>query len=138
MFQRRACGTNFHMYFQHFEGLIREGDELKEVNGVSLEHRKPKDILSLLVSLTSAAGLHCLLQCLLIGCFCFPLFSCFQSSLSSFQCCNLKDEAGIALHFFLLSTKPSKRQSVFQYTSVSLPVAVCGSQLQPCLFLLKM
>ncbi|KAE8291262.1 MAGUK p55 subfamily member 7 [Larimichthys crocea] len=29
-------------------GLIHEGDELKEVNGVSLEHRKPKEILSLL------------------------------------------------------------------------------------------
>uniref|UniRef100_A0A668UPX2 Membrane protein, palmitoylated 7b (MAGUK p55 subfamily member 7) n=1 Tax=Oreochromis aureus TaxID=47969 RepID=A0A668UPX2_OREAU len=33
-------------------GLIHEGDELKEVNGVSLEHRKPKEILPLLVSLT--------------------------------------------------------------------------------------
>uniref|UniRef100_A0A672YQN0 Membrane protein, palmitoylated 7b (MAGUK p55 subfamily member 7) n=1 Tax=Sphaeramia orbicularis TaxID=375764 RepID=A0A672YQN0_9TELE len=31
-------------------GLIHEGDELKEVNGVSLEHRKPKEILPLLVS----------------------------------------------------------------------------------------
>uniref|UniRef100_A0A3B3URH4 MAGUK p55 subfamily member 7-like n=1 Tax=Poecilia latipinna TaxID=48699 RepID=A0A3B3URH4_9TELE len=30
-------------------GLIHEGDELKEVNGVSLEHRKPKEILPLLV-----------------------------------------------------------------------------------------
>ncbi|XP_078120964.1 MAGUK p55 subfamily member 7-like [Sander vitreus] len=30
-------------------GLIHEGDELKEVNGVSLEHWKPKDILTLLV-----------------------------------------------------------------------------------------
>ncbi|KAK5859594.1 hypothetical protein PBY51_021140 [Eleginops maclovinus] len=29
-------------------GLIHEGDELKEVNGVSLEHRKPKEIHSLL------------------------------------------------------------------------------------------
>ncbi|KAM3604016.1 uncharacterized protein V6R79_005236 [Siganus canaliculatus] len=29
-------------------GLIHEGDELKEVNGVSLEHRKPKEVLSLL------------------------------------------------------------------------------------------
>ncbi|XP_034743390.1 MAGUK p55 subfamily member 7-like isoform X1 [Etheostoma cragini] len=29
-------------------GLIHEGDELKEVNGVSLEHRKPKEILTLL------------------------------------------------------------------------------------------
>ncbi|XP_044076884.1 MAGUK p55 subfamily member 7-like isoform X2 [Siniperca chuatsi] len=29
-------------------GLIHEGDELKEVNGVSLEHRKPKEILSFL------------------------------------------------------------------------------------------
>ncbi|KAL3054716.1 hypothetical protein OYC64_017618 [Pagothenia borchgrevinki] len=29
-------------------GLIHKGDELKEVNGVSLEHRKPKEILSLL------------------------------------------------------------------------------------------
>nr|XP_046265355.1 MAGUK p55 subfamily member 7-like [Scatophagus argus]XP_046265356.1 MAGUK p55 subfamily member 7-like [Scatophagus argus]XP_046265357.1 MAGUK p55 subfamily member 7-like [Scatophagus argus] len=29
-------------------GLIHEGDELKEVNGVSLEHRKPKEIPSLL------------------------------------------------------------------------------------------
>ncbi|XP_069574310.1 MAGUK p55 subfamily member 7-like [Brachyistius frenatus] len=29
-------------------GLIHEGDELKEVNGVSLEHTKPKEILSLL------------------------------------------------------------------------------------------
>uniref|UniRef100_A0A087Y611 Membrane protein, palmitoylated 7b (MAGUK p55 subfamily member 7) n=1 Tax=Poecilia formosa TaxID=48698 RepID=A0A087Y611_POEFO len=29
-------------------GLIHEGDELKEVNGVSLEHRKPKEILPLL------------------------------------------------------------------------------------------
>ncbi|KAF3858636.1 hypothetical protein F7725_011837 [Dissostichus mawsoni] len=37
------------MYFQHLEGLIHEGDELKEVNGVSLEHRKPKEILSLLL-----------------------------------------------------------------------------------------
>lgn len=53
MLQRRACDTNFHMYFQHFEGLIHEGDELKEVNGISLEHRKPKEILTLLVSLTS-------------------------------------------------------------------------------------
>uniref|UniRef100_A0A3Q3MRQ3 Membrane protein, palmitoylated 7b (MAGUK p55 subfamily member 7) n=1 Tax=Mastacembelus armatus TaxID=205130 RepID=A0A3Q3MRQ3_9TELE len=35
-------------------GLIHEGDELKEVNGVSLEHRKPKEILPLLVSLASA------------------------------------------------------------------------------------
>uniref|UniRef100_A0A3P8U6M8 Membrane protein, palmitoylated 7b (MAGUK p55 subfamily member 7) n=1 Tax=Amphiprion percula TaxID=161767 RepID=A0A3P8U6M8_AMPPE len=34
-------------------GLIHEGDELKEVNGVSLQHRKPKEILPLLVSLTS-------------------------------------------------------------------------------------
>lgn len=40
----------------HFEGLIHEGDELKEVNGVSLEHRKPKEILPLLVSLTSVVG----------------------------------------------------------------------------------
>uniref|UniRef100_A0A3B4WRY0 Membrane palmitoylated protein 7 n=1 Tax=Seriola lalandi dorsalis TaxID=1841481 RepID=A0A3B4WRY0_SERLL len=31
-------------------GLIHEGDELKEVNGISLEHRKPKEILPLLVS----------------------------------------------------------------------------------------
>ncbi|XP_047188149.1 MAGUK p55 subfamily member 7-like isoform X2 [Scophthalmus maximus] len=30
-------------------GLIHEGDELKEVNGVSLENRKPKEILPLLV-----------------------------------------------------------------------------------------
>ncbi|KAM7378931.1 hypothetical protein PAMP_004519 [Pampus punctatissimus] len=30
-------------------GLIHEGDELKEVNGVSLEHRKPKEILPLLL-----------------------------------------------------------------------------------------
>uniref|UniRef100_A0A8C2XCA0 Membrane palmitoylated protein 7 n=1 Tax=Cyclopterus lumpus TaxID=8103 RepID=A0A8C2XCA0_CYCLU len=30
-------------------GLIHEGDELKEVNGVPLEHRKPKEILTLLV-----------------------------------------------------------------------------------------
>lgn len=37
-----------------FEGLIHEGDELKEVNGISLEHRKPKEILPLLVSLTCA------------------------------------------------------------------------------------
>ncbi|XP_068456387.1 MAGUK p55 subfamily member 7-like [Clinocottus analis] len=29
-------------------GLIHEGDELKEVNGVPLEHRKPKEILTLL------------------------------------------------------------------------------------------
>ncbi|XP_020795084.1 MAGUK p55 subfamily member 7-like [Boleophthalmus pectinirostris] len=29
-------------------GLIHEGDELKEVNGVSMEHRKPKEILPLL------------------------------------------------------------------------------------------
>ncbi|KAM4552595.1 MAGUK p55 subfamily member 7-like [Odontesthes bonariensis] len=29
-------------------GLIHEGDELKEINGVSLEHRKPKEILPLL------------------------------------------------------------------------------------------
>uniref|UniRef100_A0A3P8PZH6 Membrane protein, palmitoylated 7b (MAGUK p55 subfamily member 7) n=1 Tax=Astatotilapia calliptera TaxID=8154 RepID=A0A3P8PZH6_ASTCA len=29
-------------------GLIHEGDELKEVNGVPLEHRKPKEILPLL------------------------------------------------------------------------------------------
>uniref|UniRef100_A0A3Q4MHE7 Membrane palmitoylated protein 7 n=1 Tax=Neolamprologus brichardi TaxID=32507 RepID=A0A3Q4MHE7_NEOBR len=29
-------------------GLIHEGDELREVNGVSLEHRKPKEILPLL------------------------------------------------------------------------------------------
>ncbi|XP_023277602.1 MAGUK p55 subfamily member 7-like [Seriola lalandi dorsalis] len=29
-------------------GLIHEGDELKEVNGISLEHRKPKEILPLL------------------------------------------------------------------------------------------
>ncbi|TWW72899.1 MAGUK p55 subfamily member 7-like isoform X2 [Takifugu flavidus] len=29
-------------------GLIHEGDELREVNGVSLEHRKPKEIPSLL------------------------------------------------------------------------------------------
>ncbi|XP_068605068.1 MAGUK p55 subfamily member 7-like [Brachionichthys hirsutus] len=29
-------------------GLIREGDELKEVNGVSLEHRKPKEVPLLL------------------------------------------------------------------------------------------
>ncbi|XP_037537899.1 MAGUK p55 subfamily member 7-like [Nematolebias whitei] len=29
-------------------GLIHEGDELKEVNGVSLKHRKPKEILPLL------------------------------------------------------------------------------------------
>ncbi|XP_077955393.1 MAGUK p55 subfamily member 7 [Gasterosteus aculeatus] len=29
-------------------GLIHEGDELKEVNGVSLEHMKPKEILPLL------------------------------------------------------------------------------------------
>uniref|UniRef100_A0A672H8V5 Membrane protein, palmitoylated 7b (MAGUK p55 subfamily member 7) n=1 Tax=Salarias fasciatus TaxID=181472 RepID=A0A672H8V5_SALFA len=29
-------------------GLIHEGDELKEVNGVSVEHRKPKEILPLL------------------------------------------------------------------------------------------
>uniref|UniRef100_A0A3Q1B559 Membrane protein, palmitoylated 7b (MAGUK p55 subfamily member 7) n=1 Tax=Amphiprion ocellaris TaxID=80972 RepID=A0A3Q1B559_AMPOC len=29
-------------------GLIHEGDELKEVNGVSLQHRKPKEILPLL------------------------------------------------------------------------------------------
>lgn len=36
------------------EGLIHEGDELKEVNGVSLERRKPKEIPSLLVSLASA------------------------------------------------------------------------------------
>ena len=51
----------FHMYFQHFEGLIHEGDELKEVNGVSLEHKKPKEILPLLVSLTSAVRSHCLI-----------------------------------------------------------------------------
>ncbi|XP_071348445.1 MAGUK p55 subfamily member 7-like isoform X2 [Trachinotus anak] len=31
-------------------GLIHEGDELKEVNGISLEHRKPKEILPLLTS----------------------------------------------------------------------------------------
>ncbi|KAM4604681.1 MAGUK p55 subfamily member 7-like [Polymixia lowei] len=29
-------------------GLIHEGDELREVNGVSLEHKKPKEILPLL------------------------------------------------------------------------------------------
>ncbi|KAG7227309.1 hypothetical protein INR49_000313, partial [Caranx melampygus] len=29
-------------------GLIHEGDELKEVNGISLEHRKPKEVLPLL------------------------------------------------------------------------------------------
>ncbi|KAM6989624.1 MAGUK p55 subfamily member 7-like [Tautogolabrus adspersus] len=29
-------------------GLIHEGDELKEVNGVSLEHKKPKEVLPLL------------------------------------------------------------------------------------------
>ncbi|XP_061587471.1 MAGUK p55 subfamily member 7-like [Cololabis saira] len=29
-------------------GLIHEGDELREVNGVSLEHRRPKEILALL------------------------------------------------------------------------------------------
>uniref|UniRef100_UPI0037E9874C MAGUK p55 subfamily member 7-like n=1 Tax=Semicossyphus pulcher TaxID=241346 RepID=UPI0037E9874C len=29
-------------------GLIHEGDELKEVNGVSLEHKKPKEIIPLL------------------------------------------------------------------------------------------
>uniref|UniRef100_A0A3B5B366 MAGUK p55 subfamily member 7-like n=1 Tax=Stegastes partitus TaxID=144197 RepID=A0A3B5B366_9TELE len=39
-------------------GLIHEGDELKEVNGVSLEHRKPKEILPLLVSLTSTTQSH--------------------------------------------------------------------------------
>lgn len=32
------------------QGLIHEGDELKEVNGVSLEQRKPKEIPRLLVS----------------------------------------------------------------------------------------
>lgn len=53
MLQRGACGATFHLYFQHFEGLIHEGDELKEVNGVSLERRKPKEILPLLVSLSS-------------------------------------------------------------------------------------
>lgn len=31
------------------QGLIHEGDELKEVNGVSLEQRKPKEIPRLLV-----------------------------------------------------------------------------------------
>lgn len=36
------------------KGLIHEGDELREVNGVSLEHRKPKEIPSLLVRLASA------------------------------------------------------------------------------------
>uniref|UniRef100_A0A8D3AJF1 MAGUK p55 subfamily member 7-like n=1 Tax=Scophthalmus maximus TaxID=52904 RepID=A0A8D3AJF1_SCOMX len=44
-----TCGTIFHLCLQHFEGLIHEGDELKEVNGVSLENRKPKEILPLLV-----------------------------------------------------------------------------------------
>ncbi|XP_059200841.1 MAGUK p55 subfamily member 7-like [Centropristis striata] len=29
-------------------GLIHEGDELKEVNGVSLEHKKPKEVIPLL------------------------------------------------------------------------------------------
>ncbi|XP_074544111.1 MAGUK p55 subfamily member 7-like [Halichoeres trimaculatus] len=32
----------------HKSGLIHEGDELKELNGVSLEHKKPKEILPLL------------------------------------------------------------------------------------------
>lgn len=35
------------------EGLIHEGDELREVNGVSLEHRNPKEIPSLLVGLVA-------------------------------------------------------------------------------------
>ncbi|XP_041848211.1 MAGUK p55 subfamily member 7-like [Melanotaenia boesemani] len=34
-------------------GLIHKGDELKEVNGVSLEHRKPKEILPLLAQAES-------------------------------------------------------------------------------------
>lgn len=33
----------------HSEGLIHEGDELKEVNGVAVDRRKPKEILPLLV-----------------------------------------------------------------------------------------
>ncbi|XP_077470574.1 MAGUK p55 subfamily member 7-like isoform X3 [Stigmatopora argus] len=32
----------------HKSGLIHEGDELKEVNGISMEHKKPKEILPLL------------------------------------------------------------------------------------------
>lgn len=42
------------VFFPHLKGLIHEGDELREVNGVSLEHRKPKEIPSLLVRLTAA------------------------------------------------------------------------------------
>ncbi|XP_015233502.1 PREDICTED: MAGUK p55 subfamily member 7-like [Cyprinodon variegatus] len=38
-------------------GLIHEGDELKEVNGVSLEHRKPKEILPLLACSKDAVKL---------------------------------------------------------------------------------
>lgn len=44
----------FTQAFRHLKGLIHEGDELREVNGVSLEHRKPKEIPSLLVRPTSA------------------------------------------------------------------------------------
>lgn len=119
MLQRRACGIHFHMYFQRFEGLIHEGDELKEVNGVSLEHRNPKEILPLLVSLNTHVWSRCLLRCLLIGCFCFLLSSCAQLFLSSFQCWQ-------CFIIFLSSTNlmkktPTKRQSVCQYISTSLP-----------------
>uniref|UniRef100_A0A667ZPE0 Membrane protein, palmitoylated 7b (MAGUK p55 subfamily member 7) n=1 Tax=Myripristis murdjan TaxID=586833 RepID=A0A667ZPE0_9TELE len=40
-------------------GLIHEGDELKEVNGVSLEYKKPKEILPLLVSRASPGQIFC-------------------------------------------------------------------------------
>uniref|UniRef100_A0A3P9J0V0 Membrane protein, palmitoylated 7b (MAGUK p55 subfamily member 7) n=1 Tax=Oryzias latipes TaxID=8090 RepID=A0A3P9J0V0_ORYLA len=46
--------TNLFIFYFCFykylsEGLIHEGDELKEVNGVPLEYKKPKEVLPLLV-----------------------------------------------------------------------------------------
>lgn len=51
-----------------FEGLIHEGDELREVNGVPLDHRKPKEILPLLVSLIHLVLSHHFLHVLLPSC----------------------------------------------------------------------
>lgn len=45
----KSMGYKLSYVFQNFEGLIHEGDELKEVNGVPQEHRKPEEILPLLV-----------------------------------------------------------------------------------------
>lgn len=76
------------------EGLIHEGDELKEVNGVSLEDKKPKEIPSLLVRLTSALRSH----------FSFLLFSLasYRTRLALFY--NL-----LSSFFFLIAVKFHKR-----------------------------